>query len=86
MRVAFPARALWVAASAYAAAGDAERATALSDEARALLHELAARAPDDATRNGYLSHAFHRTILANDGAMPVRSISGAVDAVETIDL
>jgi len=75
MRVAYPARALWTAASAYAAAGNAERAAALAAEARTILSELAARAPDVTTRNNYLSHACHRAILTDQSE---------ADAAETV--
>lgn len=73
LRVKFPARALAVAASAYEAAGLDERAGRLRLEARTLLHELAARLPDESSRSGYLSLPFHRTILAGGASLQTTS-------------
>jgi DNA-binding SARP family transcriptional activator len=58
-----PARGLFVAATAYAAAGHDERAAALRSEARELLRERSARIEDEASRTGYLQHPAHRGIL-----------------------
>jgi len=63
MRAVFPAQGPWAAASAYAAAGKAERARDLRSEARTLLRELAGRIDDEESRVGYLSLPVHRSIL-----------------------
>jgi tetratricopeptide (TPR) repeat protein len=62
LRVKFPAKALAVAATAYDAAGQGERAGALRAEARTLLREISRQLPDADGRAGYLSLPFHRTI------------------------
>lgn len=63
-RVAFPARPPFVAAAAYEAVGQIERARALRAQARTLLLELAGRIEDEPSRRGYLGLAFHQEILA----------------------
>ena len=62
-RVSFPAQALSIAASAYAASGQQQRANALHSQARDLLRELAERIDDVPSRNGYVSLCVHRTIF-----------------------
>jgi tetratricopeptide (TPR) repeat protein len=73
MRVNFPARALSVAASAFDAAGESDRARTLHDEASALLRELSGRIADEPSRTGYLSHRFHQAILAKNGSENTRA-------------
>ena len=65
-RVSFPAQGVANAGRAYEAAGDFERARALSAEAKRVLREEAARIEDEADRAGYLSLSIHREILAGD--------------------
>lgn len=74
LRVKFPAKALSIAAAAYEAAGETERAGALRAEAVALLREISEHFPDAAGRTGYLSHSFHRTLIE----------AVAVDGLETV--
>jgi tetratricopeptide (TPR) repeat protein len=74
LRVKFPAKALSVAAAAYEAAGETERAGALRAEAIALLREISEHFPDAAGRAGYLSLPFHRTLID----------AVAVDGLETV--
>jgi tetratricopeptide (TPR) repeat protein len=65
--VPFPVHALSVAAAAYAASGESERASALRSEAEALLRELAERIDEGPSRAGYLSLPVHRA-AAEGGA------------------
>ena len=60
--VSFPAQALAVAASAFASIGDIERARAVRDESRSVLHSIAARIDDEASRAGYVASWFHREV------------------------
>ncbi len=62
-RVTFPASSLHRAAVALAAAGQGTRAATLHTEALALLHDMAARIPDEPSREGYLALALHREVL-----------------------
>jgi tetratricopeptide (TPR) repeat protein len=83
MRAVFPAQGLWAAASAYAAAGKAERARDLRCEARTLLRDLAGRIDDEESRVGYLSLPFHRSILRRKRG---RLEPGASHAIESAAL
>ena len=67
-RVNFPAQALAVAASAYAAAGSQARANELRSEAQAVLRERAGRIEDEQRRNGYLALPVHRMVFMDHEA------------------
>jgi DNA-binding SARP family transcriptional activator len=62
----FPAHAIHVAAAAYAADGQHEKAAALHFRARTLLQQLASRIEDGPARQGYLSLCVHRDIAMPD--------------------
>jgi DNA-binding SARP family transcriptional activator len=59
-RVSFPAYALSTAAAAFEAAGQIERAQALRTQANLVLHDFAARIPDETSRIGYLELRVNR--------------------------
>ena len=60
----FPAKAYARAASAFAAAGEPERAHELSAKAEHTLRDILARLPDEMARTGYASLPFHRGIAS----------------------
>jgi len=84
-RVSFPAYALSRAAAAFEAAGHTERAAALRTQAESVLHEFAARIPDEASRKGYLALRVNRlstTTASSDSTSAHRGRRLRMDAAD----